>query len=163
MPGPLRNPRHEKFAQAYLIEPLANRAAIKAGFSVRSANAHAHKLAKRPDVRARITELQTEAQKRNEMGLDRIIHDLEEIYKLGIAAPDGRGLSPAQNAKFSQAKILGLVTDKVRVEDQSDASLLQRIRGANPQLADSLERMLGAANSPPEDTSGEDGGGRKLH
>lgn len=53
----LKNPKHEAFAREYLVDRNATQAAIRAGYSVRSAHATAYDLMQREDVKARISEL----------------------------------------------------------------------------------------------------------
>lgn len=56
----LANDKHERFCQEYLVDFNASQAAIRAGYSKRSAGSQAHDLLKKPDIQARLAELKAE-------------------------------------------------------------------------------------------------------
>jgi len=65
MPTPhtrLKNERHERFAREYLKDLCGKQAAIRAGFSPRTAKVQACALLTRPDLTARIGELQRQVE-----------------------------------------------------------------------------------------------------
>ncbi len=53
----LRNPRHERFCQEMMVDFNATQAAIRAGFSTRTAGSQGHDLLKKPEIQARLGEL----------------------------------------------------------------------------------------------------------
>lgn len=56
----LKNPRHEYFCRQYVQDFVGSRAAIRAGFSERTARQIAYELLTRPDINARVEELKAE-------------------------------------------------------------------------------------------------------
>ena len=74
-----------------------------------------------------------------------MLNDLEDVFRTGMENPERGGLSAAQNAKFQQAKILGLASGKEgkKVEDMSDAELVATVREASgDRLAELFDLAL---------------------
>lgn len=76
------NPRQRLFAEEYMVDHIATRAAIRAGYSPQSANQQASALLAHPKVRAYIDEMTAEKSKRLGISSDRV---LEELAKIGFA------------------------------------------------------------------------------
>ncbi|MDY0884682.1 terminase small subunit [Dongia soli] len=79
--GPMKpiNDRQRAFVQEYLVDFSPRRAAIRAGYAPKRANASAYTLIRRPDVQALIAERQKEARLRAEITIDRIVAELAKI------------------------------------------------------------------------------------
>lgn len=83
-----------RFVEEYLIDLNATQAAIRAGYSARSAEVTGHRLLRDAKVAAAIAEAQTERSARTEITADRV---LTELAKIGFsnmadymrAGPDG--------------------------------------------------------------------------
>ncbi len=93
----------------------------------------------------RIAELRKEAAERIGFSQDSLLNDLEDVYRVGMENPERGGLSAAQNAKFQQAKILGLASGKEgkKVEEMSDAELVAAVRDASgDRLAELFDLAL---------------------
>jgi phage terminase small subunit len=73
------SPKQERFAQEYLIDLNATQAAIRAGYSPRSAKQQGARLLTKDDVQAAIQKGREEAQKRTDISLDRVLHELAII------------------------------------------------------------------------------------
>lgn len=80
----LKNPRHERFAQEYLVDLVAGRAYERAGYKSKGAAAdtNGHRLLRNDQVRARINELK---QKRAEALAVTQEEVVAELIKLGFA------------------------------------------------------------------------------
>lgn len=111
----LRNPRHERFAQA-LAKGLSGKAAyVEAGFRARdhAAEVEGSKLLRKPEVSARIAELQARQVRRLDVTVETICQELEAARAGAMAA---RQYSAATAASLGKAKLLGLITDKAEIE-----------------------------------------------
>jgi len=76
----LKNAKHERFCQEYIIDLNITRAAKDASFSKKTARTIGSKLLTRIDIQDRIAELMEERAKRTEITQDRV---LEELACLG--------------------------------------------------------------------------------
>ncbi len=76
----LDNPRRESFCREYVID-VTNQAAaaVRAGYSAKTAAQQASRLLKNVNVKERIAELQQEAAKRNEVTVDNVVANLVEL------------------------------------------------------------------------------------
>ncbi len=77
-------PKEERFCQEYLIDLNQTQAAIRAGYSARSAHATAYEVLTKPYIQARIQELQLERQRRTERTADEVINKLWEVADFTI-------------------------------------------------------------------------------
>ncbi len=119
----LKNTRHERFAQGIARGKSQGDAYLYAGYGQKrdgsgrasadkDLRSNASQIALRPDVAARIAELQEKAAERCGVTVDKLLVKLEAMYMLSkrIKQP-----SAGVGAVLAQAKLLGLVTDKVEV------------------------------------------------
>jgi len=74
--------RRELFARAYIIDLNATSAAIKAGYSEKTAKSQGNRLLTNADVKARVAKLVAEKTQKLDISADRI---LEELAKLGFS------------------------------------------------------------------------------
>ena len=119
--GPLRNPRHEKFAQLVWRADAKNyrrglayqaagyRASLDDKSKSCSADACAHRLFKNAQVQRRIREISAMAAKRNEVTEDSLIGELEQAR---IAALEAQQASAAVAATMGKAKVCGLLVER---------------------------------------------------
>lgn len=112
----LANHKFELFAQAK-AKALGHAAAYrKAGYNPGNdaqAAGGGQKLARHPEVKARIAELKSVQLKRHNISVDSIVADLEKVYRLGMRTKQP---AAACGAKMCQAKMLGLYVEKTEVE-----------------------------------------------
>ncbi|QOF94236.1 terminase small subunit [Novacetimonas hansenii] len=91
-------PKQARFVEEYLVDLNATQAAIRAGYSKKTAVQIGHENLTKPDIQAAIAEAQLERSKRTEITQDRV---LQELAKLGfsdirnIFGDDGELKSPA--------------------------------------------------------------------
>ena len=74
-------PRETRFCQEYILDYNATKAAIRAGYSEKSAGANAWKILRRPGIRRCIAALQQEQKERLCLNGDRIILELFDLLK----------------------------------------------------------------------------------
>jgi len=75
----LKNPKQERFCNEYLIDLNKKQAAIRAGYSARSAQQVAHRMMLDDVVDARISELMKEREERTEITADRVLQQFCDI------------------------------------------------------------------------------------
>ena len=71
--------RRERFVEEYLIDLNVTQAAIRAGYSPKTAYSIGHELMKIPEVRARIDKAMAERSKRTGINADRVLRELGRI------------------------------------------------------------------------------------
>ena len=109
--APLRNPKHEAFVHNYLKCGDATEAFELTGYTRDSANAH--RLLKRPQVQARLRELQDEIAATVPLTIEKLIGELEEAR---IAAGSKNQFAAAIKAILGKAQLAGLLVDRSKVE-----------------------------------------------
>ncbi len=123
----LDNPRHESFCREYVID-VTNQAAaaIRAGYSAKTAASQASRLLKNVNVAARVAELQAEAAERNEVTVDNVIAELVDLRDGAKAA---KQFGPAIRAEELRGKTLGMFVDTKRDDSHkmSDTTLVALI------------------------------------
>lgn len=85
MSGPLKNARHERFAQEYLVDLNATQAAIRTGYSARTAEQQGARVFRDVKVQARIAELQAERAERTKIDADWVLRRLSEEMNADVA------------------------------------------------------------------------------
>jgi phage terminase small subunit len=72
-------PKQERFCEEYVIDLNATQAAIRAGYSEKTAKVTASKMLTKANVQERITELKNEINTRNGVSADFVINGIKEI------------------------------------------------------------------------------------
>lgn len=160
----LKNHRHEIFIREYLRDRNATQAAIRAGYSARSAHSQGHDLLKRPDVQERLRELTGEVLDKLDVSVDRILRELA-----AIAFADARdifdssgALLPIHQLPAHVAATIASIECEVRTEGRGDDAVpvqLRKIRrwdklAALKMLAE-YRQMLRPADSGADALMGE--------
>lgn len=73
------NQKQKTFASEYVIDYNATQAAIRAGYSERSAYSQAHELLKKPEVKKAIQELEEAASERTAITKDMVLKELARV------------------------------------------------------------------------------------
>lgn len=76
------NDKQRRFVAEYLIDLNATQAAIRAGYSERTAGSQGFDLLKKPEIQAAVSEEMKEREERTEITQDRV---LQELAKIGFA------------------------------------------------------------------------------
>ena len=120
-------PKQQRFVEEYIVDSNATQAAIRAGYSKRSANQQGPRLLVNVGIAAAIEERQAEGRKRNEVTVDGITAEYDEARAM---ARDQKNPAVMGSMSEKKAKLHGLVTDKVNVgADESLAAVLREING----------------------------------
>lgn len=114
----LTKARYERFAQAIAKGKSQHDAYIYAGYAPnqkpRDVRSNAGVLARKPEIAARIKELQERQAKRVGITVDTLLEELQDMLTL---AKRVKQPSAGVGAILAKGKLLGLITDKVEVGD----------------------------------------------
>jgi hypothetical protein len=116
MPG-LRNPRYERFAQGIAKGKSQHDAYIYAGYApnqkAKDVRSNAGVLARKPEIAARVAELQEGQAKRIGITVDDLLVELQDMLAL---AKRVKQPSAGVGAILAKGKLLGLIVDKAEIE-----------------------------------------------
>ncbi len=124
--GCLKNPRHERFCQEYLVDLNATKAYLRAGYRVKDsvARAAASRLLAGVNVSARVTELQRERAERTQITVDRVLEELAAVGFSNIqhyAIGEDGSVQPTPEAPESVMRAISFLKRKRRVIERKDA------------------------------------------
>jgi len=122
------NSKQKAFTVEYIKDRNATQAAIRAGYSFKTAYSQGQRLLKHDEVQETIAALQKAAEARAGITVDKIVARLNRIAE----NPDARD---ADRIKADEllGKYLGMFTDKVKVEGQIDTAVT-KLNGILDQL-----------------------------
>lgn len=110
--------KQETFAIEYLKDKNATQAAIRAGYSKKTAASIAWELLEKPDIKEFIRQKQEEAVKNAEISIDWVVNQCKEIAQ-NILAKDADKLRALELI----GKYLGMFTEKVEMKGQIDTAV----------------------------------------
>lgn len=119
--------KQQRFVEEYLIDLNATQAAIRAGYSVRSAKEIACETLAKPHVRARVDEALAERSRRTGISQDRV---LRELARLGF-------VNAVDVINMDQATVLGDAS-----ADDTAAIASVKVRRRPTELGDEVEREI---------------------
>ncbi len=114
--------KQKRFCQEYVVDLNATQAAIRAGYSAKTANEQGCRLLANVSVKAHIAELQQAAAKRNEVTVDTVVGMLLDSYRDARAANQH---GPAVRAAELLGKKFGMFVDRHLVDEVSQLSTEQ--------------------------------------
>ena len=115
----LKAPRQEAFCQQYIIYLNGTKAAIKAGYSKKTANEQAARLLANVSIKDRIAFLQAELAERNKLKADDVINELKSLGFWNIKDFIGTDNAIKDLSKLSRAKtkpVVGIKSREVRTK-----------------------------------------------
>jgi phage terminase small subunit len=137
-------PKQKQFCEEYLIDLNATQAAIRAGYSVKTANRIASENLSKPDIQDYICELKKKRQERTEYTQDDVIKDLLEIKKRcmqavsvpfceGVWKFDSRGANQAidmlaKHIGFYETDNKQRATSNVQLDDKTVERVMNKIK-----------------------------------
>jgi hypothetical protein len=113
MDGPLKNARHERFAQELAKGETADAAFVAAGYVRNRGNAT--RLKANESVSARVLELKGKAADKAVVTVESLTQRLLNIAEKGEGSPDAPLLSVARASIMDVAKLNGLIIDRSKV------------------------------------------------
>ena len=108
----LKSRKQEMFVKEYLIDLNATQAAIRAGYSKRTAEIIGFENLRKPNIAAEIQKAMAERGERVELTADQVLVDINTIKKSALAAGE-RGWQAALRACELEGKHLKMFTDKI--------------------------------------------------
>lgn len=104
-------PRQQRFVSEYLVDLNATQAAIRAGYSAKTAKAQGSRLLTNVDVQASIAERQQARSRRTEISADRVIAEYARIAfadprRIMSWGPDGVTLLPSASLTADDAAVV---------------------------------------------------------
>ncbi len=132
--------RHEAFCQEYVKDRNATQAAIRAGYSEKTARQQGSRLLTNAAISSRIGELQEEIAERNEIDADNIMAKLETVYERSL---EEGNFAAANRAAELQGKMVGAFTERADVNVRS--SMFPTTPG---DLDATIERLAKIAGIP---------------
>lgn len=166
-------PKQERFVQEYLVDCNATQAAVRAGYSPRTAYSAGGRLLKTPAVRSALQEAQAQLCRRTGITQDRVLQETARLAFFDarrLFDSQGRPLKVSQLDDDCAAALIGLElrsgpgpgggVRRYRLADKLKAlELLGRRVGAfEPQAQDSglLPQLIRALRQEPEDGQEEE-------
>jgi len=119
------SPKAERFVTEYLIDLNATRAAMRAGYSAKTAGSQGERLLRNVEICAAVKAAQSKVAENNGMTVDAHLLALKEIRDAATA--EGK-YSAAATAEIARGKVAGFYVENVRVEDVTDRAAQMRKR-----------------------------------
>lgn len=120
-------PKQSAFISEYLVDLNATQAAIRAGYSERTARSIGCALLTKHDIAAAIAEAQQKLATTAGMTIEQHMEDLKRIRD---AAFDEGKFSAAATAEVARGKVAGFYVERVEVEDITDRAEVMRRKRA---------------------------------
>jgi len=121
--------REAAFVREYLVDKNATQAAIRAGYSERSAGQYGFDLLKRPAIRAALAAALKAQAERTLIRADKVLLDIQDF---GDKALNAGEFSTALRSRELLAKHYKLLTDRLEVKDTTPRA--ERLRAARERL-----------------------------
>jgi phage terminase small subunit len=124
--GKSLSPKRQKFIQEYAVTHNGTQAALKAGYSPKTAYSAAHEILKIPEVQAELARLEKAAAARNNVTVDEIIN---RLYNEALAGDPNEPSSARIKALELIGKHLGMWRDRSNEPDNTTVqSILNLLR-----------------------------------
>lgn len=142
------NPKQQRFVDEYLIDLNATQAAIRAGYSQKTAGSQGFDLLKKPEIQEAIEKARAKTARKLEITRERV---LEEYAKLAFLDPrrfynaDGTLKRVPDMDDDAAAALQGFEVDEIRMGEGSQVSgTTTKIKWHDKKAAlDSIARMMG--------------------
>ena len=125
--------KQERFCQEYMIDLNATQAAIRAGYSVGTAEQIGYQLLQKTSVSNRIAQLRAEQSKRTGISADRVVRELAKVAFVDIGnVVDDTGalrqdITPEDRAAVASIKVKNSETDSGSNEER-EVKLYDKLR-----------------------------------
>jgi phage terminase small subunit len=148
-------PKQERFVQEYTLDSNATQAAIRAGYSAKTAMEQGYQLLQKPSVKAAIQDMQAEHRERTKVTVESLTEKLRAAYD--VAQKNGQPASMVQ-AAMGLAKLHGYLVDKVEqttkeADNMTPAELTAELARVQAEL-DAIENPpatdVGVPDKPTE-------------
>lgn len=113
-------PKKARFCEEFMVDMNATQAAVRAGYSQRSAKYIGAELLAQPAVAARIAELRAAVQVRTDVTIDQVV---AELWRNAMTAQKREDFKSSNRALELLGKHLGMFPDKLTVDFRDVANL----------------------------------------
>lgn len=141
-------PKQERFVQEYLVDLNATAAAVRAGYSKKTANRIASENLTKPDIQAAIQKAKQERQERTEITQDMVIRELAKLGFFDIRklfGDDGKPLDISKLDDDTAAALVGLDVQDVSDSDGNYSGFVKKYKMADKLRAlELLGKHVGA-------------------
>ncbi len=130
------SPKQQRFVEEYLVDHNATQAAIRAGYSPKTAYSIGHENLKKPEIAAAIAAGEARLRRKTEVSISSLSEEMRENRDLAIK---NNQASAATQATRGIAKLHGLLVERSEVKTTSDMTLEQtraRIKEIEAELAE---------------------------
>ncbi|MBA0449334.1 terminase small subunit [Stenotrophomonas maltophilia] len=141
-------PKQQRFVQEYLQDHNGTQAAIRTGYSAKTAKQQGSRLLADPRIQAAVRAGQKKVAKKAEVTVDSLMDELEQARKLALKEKQA---SAAVTATMGKGKLAGLLVEKHK---HSGAIGTYDLSKLSDHELDRLEQILG----PLADAGGDPGG-----
>lgn len=142
-------PKQQRFVQEYLKDHNGTQAAIRTGYSERTAKQQGSGLLTNAHVQAAVRAGQKKVARKNEVTVDSLMAELEQARKLALKEKQA---SAAVTATMGKGKLAGLLVEKHK---HSGAIGTYDLKNLSDDDLDRLEQILGPLADAGGDPSGE--------
>ena len=152
--------KQERFCEEYMIDLNATQAAIRAGYSPKTANEQGSQLLAKLSIQNRIAQLQAEQSRRTGVSADRVVRELAKVAFVHAGdLIDARTASLKSDAAPDDLAAVQSVKVKTFGEDglEQEVKLADKLRAL-----DLLGKHLGMFNGASGDTADQLAEARKL-
>ncbi|MEA5084367.1 MAG: terminase small subunit [Lachnospiraceae bacterium] len=138
--------KQKRFSDEYLIDLNATQAAIRAGYSSKTAYSIGNELLNKPEIRTRVDTAMAERSKRTGVNADRVVRELARIAF--VNAPDVVDTKDATvKADASEDDTAAIASVKVKITDGDYSSIEREVKFADKIKAlELIGRHLGVFN-----------------
>lgn len=147
-------PKQERFCEEYLIDLNATQAAIRAGYSEKTAYSAGQRLLRNVEIQNRIAELKAERSKRTEITQDRVVKELAAMAfakatDYAQITSNGVALTPtAHLTSVQQAAITGIKETQSGIEVKLDKTKALELLGRHLGMFNDKLELSGAVANP---------------
>jgi phage terminase small subunit len=144
--------RHKLFVLEYLKDLNASQAAIRAGYSAKSARTKGYELMKNPDIKLAIESAMDKRAKRLDISADKVLQEMAKIAFSDIRSVlhwEGNSVTlvDASEIPENQARAIQEVTQRVTYDEDGNASTTFKVKMYDKMRSlEALGRHLGIFN-----------------
>lgn len=147
--------KQKRFVAEYLIDLNATQAAIRAGYSPKTAKSVGSENLTKPDIAAAIAKFQQKVAKKAEISIQSLADELEEARAIAIA---DRASSAAVAATMGKAKLFGLIVEKKQHSGPNGGPIPVNVSQLTDDQLAALEAIFGPlAGGSGDDDEGDQG------
>ena len=139
------SPKQQRFVEEYLVDHNATQAAIRAGYSPKTAYSIGHENLKKPEIAAAIAAGEARLRRKTEVSIGSMTEEMRENRDLAVA--NGQAAA-AQQASMGIAKLHGLLVERTEVKTTSEMSL-EQVRARIKEIEAELDEASDAAEQSP--------------